>query len=230
MQTFIFSSFQESISLAFNQIITGIVTFLPTLLGAILVLLVGLVVASWVKSILIKLIKVTNLHTLITNPAILEFLKNAQFGQKIEEVIGEVVRWLIVTLFFMASMNILGFTTVIAFLNAIFGYLPSLFAAALILFVGAILAGILEKVTKGVLGGYDLSLSRFMGKFVSYTVMIVSILAAIRQLGIAQSFIDVIFTGFVATIALALGLGLGLGSKDLIKTLIEDWYSNLKKK
>lgn len=210
--------------------LAGILAFLPTLLAATLVLLVGIITAGWVKSILVKLIKVTNLHTLFTNPAIQEFLKNAQFGQKVEEVIGEIVRWLIVTLFFMASMNILGLTTVIGFLNAIFGYLPSLFAAALILFVGAVLAGILEKLTKGVLGGYDISMSRFMGKFVSYVVMIVSVLAAIRQLGIAQSFIDVIFTGFIATIALALGLGLGLGSKDLIKTLIEDWYKGLKKK
>ncbi|HEX9008376.1 MAG TPA: hypothetical protein VF837_03910, partial [Patescibacteria group bacterium] len=114
--------------------------------------------------------------------------------------------------------------------NTIFSYIPNLLAAVFILLIGVILAGILEKVVKGSLGSMDVALSRFMGKVVSYAVMIISVLAAISQMGIAQSFIEVIFTGFIATLAIALGLGFGLGSKDIIKKILEDWYENFKKK
>ncbi len=223
-------TFEDSFSVAVNQVFSGIVQFIPVLLGALLVLLVGLLLSGWAKSLTVKLLKVTKLDSLFTNPAIKEFLKNAQITEKIEVVIGEVVRWAIITLFFMASVNILGLTTVTAFLSTILSYIPNLFAAVIILLIGVILAGVLEKVVKGSLGSVDVSVSRFMGKFVSYTVMIVSVLAAISQLGIAQSFIEVIFTGFVATISLALGLGFGLGSKDLIKKVLEESYENFKSK
>ena len=207
----------------------GIVNFFPTLLGALLVFVIGLLIANWLKSLTIKLLNVTKLGNLITNPAIKDFLKNAETSQKIEEVIGEIVRWIVLALFFMASVNILGLTTVTDFLYSIFSYIPNLLASVIILLIGVVLAGILEKVVKGSLGGVDISLSRFMGKLVSYTVMIISVLAALSQMGIAQSFIEVIFTGFVVTLALAFGLGLGLGSKDIIKGILEDWYKALKK-
>ncbi len=230
MDTNIFSSFENSFSLASTQILSGILTFIPTLLGAIVVFIIGLLLAGWAKSLFVKIINITKLSDVISNPAIKEFLKNAQVNQKIEEVIGEIVRWLIIALFFTASINMLGLTTVTVFLNTIFSYLPNLVAAICILLIGVVLAGTLEKVVKGSLGGVDISLSRFMGKVVSYSVMIISVLAAISQMGIAQSFIEVMFTGFVATITLALGLGFGLGSKDIIKTILEDWYKNFKKK
>ena len=230
MQTNIVYSFENSFSLAFNQILAGIVYFIPTLVGAILLFAIGVIIANWLRSLTVKLLNVTKISSIFTNPAIKEFLKNAQVSQKLEVVLGETVRWIVITLFFMASVNLLGLSTVSIFLGNIFAYLPNLFAAVIILLIGVVVAGLLEKVVKGSLGSVDIGLSRFMGKFVSYAVMIISILAAISQLGIAQSFIDVIFTGFVATITLALGLGLGLGSKDIIKSILEDWYKNFKKK
>lgn len=221
---------QDSLSNALNQLLLGFASYLPNITGAVLLFVVGLVIAGWLKSIVTGILKVTNFHQLISNPAIKEFLKNAQLGSKLEEVLGEIVRWLTITLFFMTSMNILGLTTVTNFLNSIFSYLPNLAASVIILLIGAILSGVLEKLTKGFIGSYDLSLSRFMGKFVSYAVMIISCMAAIRQLGIAESFIDVIFTGLVATLALAFGLAFGLGGKDIVKNILEDWYSSFKKK
>ena len=230
MRTNALVTIETSFATALNEIMLGIVGFVPTLLGALLVFFIGLLLAKWLKTFTIKLINVTKIGNLITNPAIKDFLKNAETSQKIEEVIGEIVRWVVLILFFMASMNILGLTTVSAFLNTVFGYLPNLFAAVFILLIGVVLAGILEKVVKGSLGGVDVSLSRFMGKFVSYTVMIISALAALSQMGIAQSFIEVIFTGFVATLAIAFGLGVGLGSKDIIKEILDEAYKNFKKR
>lgn len=230
MNTNIVTSFEDSISLAINQIFVGMINFLPTLLGAFVLLVVGLLLAGWARSAVVKIVKISKLDSLFKNPAIKDFLENAQIGEKIEEILGEIVRWIIIALFFMASMNILGLTPVINFLNSIFAYLPNLFAAVVILLIGAILAGFLEKMVKGFVGGYDISMSRFMGKFVSYAVMVISVLTAIRQLNIAQSFIDALLYGFVATFVIALGLGLGLGSKDLIKNILEDWYQDFKKR
>ena len=221
---------ESSFSSALNEMLLGILGFVPVLLGSLVVFLIGVIIANWLKSLTVRIINITKIGSLITNPAVKDFLKNAETSQKVEEVIGEIVRWAVFILFFMASINILGLTTVTDFLNSIFSYLPTLLASVIILLVGVVVAGLLEKVVKGSLGGLDISISRFMGKLVSYTVMIIAVLAALSQMGIAQNFVDVIFTGFVATLTLALGLGIGLGSKDIIKAILEDWYKNFKKR
>ena len=230
MNTSVLYSFENSLSYAFNQVVIGIVNFIPSLLGSIVLFLVGLLVAGWLKTLTEKLINLTRLGGIVKNAAIKEFLKNAQITSKIETIIGEVVRWIVIILFFVASVNVLGLTSFSDFLNNIIRGIPTLIAAILILMVGIVIAGFLEKMVKGSLGSKDPAFSRLMGKIVSYATLTIFVLASISQLGIASFFIQTTFIGFIAALAIGIGISLGLGSKDIIKTLLEGWYKNLKKK
>ncbi|HOX96232.1 MAG TPA: hypothetical protein PLI45_02530 [Candidatus Woesebacteria bacterium] len=230
MNTSVLYSFENSLSYAFNQVVIGIVNFIPSLLGSIVLFLVGLLVAGWLKTLTEKLINLTKLGGIVKNAAIKEFLKNAQITSKIETIIGEVVRWIVIILFFVASVNVLGLTSFSDFLNNIIRGIPTLIAAILILMVGIVIAGFLEKMVKGSLGSKDPAFSRLMGKIVSYATLTIFVLASISQLGIASFFIQTTFIGFIAALAIGIGISLGLGSKDIIKTLLEGWYKNLKKK
>lgn len=230
MNTNVFYSFENSLSFAFNQVLVGIVGFIPSFLGAVVLFLLGLILAGWLKTLTIKLVNLTKLGGIIKNSAFKEFLKNAQMTQKIEIIIGEIVHWLVIILFFVASINVLGLTSVSQFLNSIILGIPTLIAAIIILVVGVFIAGFLEKMVKGSLGSGDPAFSRLVGKVVSYATLTLFILAAISQLGIARFFIETTFTGFVAALALGIGISLGLGSKDLVKTLLDGWYKNLKAK
>jgi len=203
--------------------------FLPTLVGAILILVVGLIVSKWVKSLVTKLAVITKVSQLTKNPAIRDFLDNAQITTKFENVLGEVAKWLVLLYFVINAANYVGLTAVSQLLNSLFSVIPSLIAALIILFLGVILSGFLEKLIKGSLGASDPSLSRFAGRVVSYTTMTIFILAALAQLGIASFFIQITYVGFILTLALALGLGIGLGSKDIFKQILESWYKKVQK-
>lgn len=229
MYTNTFLSLESSFSLALNQILVGVISYIPNILGALLLFILGLIVAGWLKTLTTKLIDVTKLGSLFNSPAFTEFSKNAQISQKIEVTIGEIVRWIVIAIFFMASVNILGLTAVSLFINGIIFAIPTVLAAIIILIVGVVISGFLEKMVKGSLGSVDPSMSRLIGKVVSYSTMTFFILAAISQLGIARFFIETAYTGLIATLALSLGIGFGLGSKDLIKKLLESWYEKLQK-
>lgn len=229
MYTNTFQSLENSFSIALNQILVGVISYIPNILGALILFLLGLIVAKWLKSLVVKLVDVTKIGNLLNSPAFREFTKNAEISQKIEVVIGEVIRWFVIAIFFMASVNILGLNSVSLFVNNIISAIPTVLAAILILVVGVVVSGFFEKMVKGSLGSSDPSFARLVGKFVSYATMIFFILAAVSQLGIARFFIETTFTGLVAALALSLGISLGLGSKDLTKKLMEDWYKKLEK-
>lgn len=230
MNTNFVYSFENSLTFAFNQVLVGIIGFIPSLLGAVVLFLVGLILAGWLKRLVIKLLNLAKLGGHFKNVSLNEFLKNAQITQKIEIIVGEIVHWLVIILFFIASINVLGLNSVSDFLNGIILGIPTVIAAVIILIVGVVIAGFLEKLVKGSLGSGDPALSRLLGKVVSYATLTLFILAAISQLGIATFFIETTFIGFIAALALGMGISLGLGSKDLVKTLLEGWYKNIKSK
>jgi hypothetical protein len=220
---------ENALLTAGQDVLLAIVNFIPVLFSAVLVFAFGTLVARWTKLGLVKLLNLSRLADLISTPAVKKFLKNASITKKIDDVLGEIVRYIVLLIFFVTSVNLLGLSTVTQVLNGVLAYLPNIFAAILILVAGVLLAGFLEKVVKGSLGSIDLRSSRLMGKFTSYLIMVVTVLAAISQLGIAQPFVGTLFIGFVSMLSLALGLGFGLGSKDLIKQVLEDWHKNFKK-
>ena len=224
-----FLNVQNSLSEATISILTSIVSYIPTLLAALIVFVIGLVLANWLKLLVIKLLNLLRLSDLLGKGGAKQFLADADITQKVEIVIGQLVRYIVILIFAVAAINLLGLNTVTQVLNGLLSYIPNILAAVFILGAGVVLAGFLEKVVKGSLGSLDLKLSRLMAKATSYLIVVFATLAAISQLGIAKNFIDTLFVGFVGMLALALGLSLGLGSKDLVKSILEDWYKGFKK-
>ena len=204
-------------------------SFFPNLVGAILVLALGIILGNWGRAAIVKALQLLKFETFIKDTNFKKFLKKAEITHKLEDVLGAVIKWVIVLVFFIASVNILGLTTVSDMLGSILGYIPSIFSAVIVLAIGILLAGFVERVVKGSLATVDLKTSRLMGKIASYTVVTIAALAALSELNIAENFINILFIGFVAMLALGFGLAIGLGGKDLVAVMLTDWHKNLKK-
>ena len=223
------SNWQDAIIVAGSSVLSRLAIFIPNLLGAILILIIGWLAGAWLKFLVSKILGAVKLNALITGTAVDSFLKKAEIRGKIEDILGSTVRWLTIFIFFIAAVNILGLSTVSQVLNNILGYMPKVFSAAIVLLAGVLLAGLVESLVKGAVGSVAVSFSRFLGKLASWIVMIFATLAAISELGIAANFINTLITGTIAMLSLGLGLALGLGSKDVVKEILTEWYNGVKK-
>ncbi len=230
MNNLVVSSWQESFFVALATILTNIVSYIPTILGALLVFLLGIILSKWISSLVVRFLRLIKLSNLFQKIGFSPFLQKADIKIKLEEIIGGIIRWLVVLVFFVTAVNILGLTTVSLVLNNILGYIPRVISAVLILALGVLVAGFVESFVKGALVQVDLKVSLLLGKVASYLVVIFSSLAAINELGIAQSFINILFMGVIASVSLGFGLAVGLGAKDLVGRILEDWYKTFKKK
>ena len=221
---------QQALFLAGSNILSSFVNFLPDLLGALIIFFVGLVLAKWVKALVVKVLGLVSLDKLVRSTGLNQFLTKAEIKVKVEAFLGEIARWLIIAVFSIAAINVIGLTTVSAVLTSLLVYIPNIISAVLILTVGVMLAGLVENLVKGTVSQVEVKTSRLLSKIASYLVVIVAILAAVNELGIAQSLINTLFTGLVATLTLGIGLALGLGGKDVISKVLLDWYTQFKKK
>jgi hypothetical protein len=223
------ANWQQAFLMATNNIIANVLSFIPTLIAALLVFLVGLILARWAKTLTVKLFEALSLSAVVKKSGFDQFLKKAEIKIKIEEILGGIVKWIIILIFFVTTINILGLTTVSLVLNNILNYIPRIISAVLVLTVGVLLAGLIEGIVKGALAQVDLKTSRLLGKISSWLVVIFSTLAAINELRIAQTLVNTLFIGFVSMLALGFGLAIGLGAKDLVAGILKNWYENFKK-
>lgn len=226
---FDYQAWQNALGMVAGTALAQTFSFLPNLVGSILVLGLGILLGNWGRKGIIKALQLLKFESMVKDTAFKKFLKKADITHKIEDVFGSIIKWVIVLVFFIASVNILGLTTVSDLLAGILSYVPSILSAVIVLAIGILLAGVVERVVKGALATVDLKTSRLMGKIASYTIITIAALAALSELNIAESFINILFIGFVSMLAIGFGLALGLGGKDLVAKLLTDWHASLKK-
>lgn len=218
------TTFSESLAYISAQVITQVSIYVPRILGALLILLIGAAVAKAIKKVVVKVLERMMVAKILTNTPVEHFFKNAEFSEKLEEVVGSIVYWLLMLVVLHTCISVLGLEPLSAVLDRILEYIPRIIAAILVLFFGVLLAGVVESVVKGAIKSIDGKSSRLLGKVASYMVVTITVMAAISELGIASDFIMILFVGFVGMLAIGTGLAVGLGGQDVVRKMLNTWY------
>jgi hypothetical protein len=202
---------------------------LASLLGATVIFIVGLILAYWVKKLIVGFLRVVKVDKLSADYGIEEFLKKAEFKTSFVEIIGTVFEWIIILVFFLAAVEILGLEGLSRVLMGVLSYVPNIIAAALILAFGYLIAGAVAGLVRSALMSVDHDIAKPLGSFTRWLIIVLAAFAAIDQLQIAQGLVDVVYQGLTYTVVLSIGLAVGLGSKDVVSKILNDWYEKIKK-
>ncbi len=198
-----------------------VVAFLPALVGALLVLIVGLIVAAGLERLVERLVYYLKLDALLRKLGVEMHLERANLELNAGRFLGRVVYWFILIAFFLASSDILGFTALSGFLGDVLLYIPNVIVAALIVFAAVVVANFLKGLVLASVLGARLHAAKFLGLLAWWTVVVFGLLTAAVQLNIAVAVINTVITGVVAMLALAGGLAFGLGGRDAAMRWIE---------
>lgn len=223
------SSWQSALLTSWSEVWSSFLRVLPSVVGAIVVFAIGLVLAYWVKRLLIRGLKLIRLESATSKLGIDQYLTKAEIKFSFIELIGTVAEWIIILVFFLAVVDVLGLSAVSSVLAGVLGYLPNVLAAALIFAAGYIVAGLADGLVRGALVSVDHDLARPVGKLSRWVIMLVAFFAAVDQLQIARGLIQTFFQGLTYTVVLIVGLSVGLGAKDLVSKILNDWYDKIKK-
>ena len=182
----------NSVSGPFSNMVQQFLLFIPQLLAAVAVGFIGWIVANLVKVGLTKLLNKTQLdEKLSQDVGVNSFSQN----------ISEIVYWLILLLFLPIVLSILGLNGLLYpiqnMVNEAVVFLPNIFMAGIIIFVGYILAKIVRGITEGLLGSLNVqqhaekiglfknsNLPKVLGSFVFAIIIITSLIIAFEALGV----------------------------------------------
>lgn len=204
----------EAITLSLLNMWDRFMDFLPAFIGALLVFILGLVVAIALGKVAERIVRVARIDQALDKIHFGDQFRKAGIQVKMSVFFGELVKWFFVLVFLMAATNILGLSQVTDFLNDIILYIPNIVVATIILTIAFLVGNFVYAIVRGstrVAGVVSASALAVISK---WAIIISGLVAALDQLDIAVVPINTIFVGIIAALSLAFGLAFGLGGRD----------------
>lgn len=205
-----------------TTLISNLLAYIPQFFGGLLILVVGLFLASVLKKAVKVFFRVVKLE---------KWLEEAKVAKDKEvrvwtEIFAELVRWSVVILFLVPAAESWGVPRVTAVLNQILLYLPNVFVAVIVGLVGMVIANLTHDIVKQGAKDIGSKAAKSLANIARYAILFFTGLIVLNQLGVASDLIRILFTGIVAMMAIAGGLAFGLGGKEMASGILQD----LKKK
>lgn len=212
--------------LSLSPVVVGLQDYLPRFFGGLVILLVGLLVSRLVARLVLALLKALRVGKFLVQVRVLS--EEGQF--KVWEVLfAQLSKWTVVILFLVPAVETWGLSKVTDVLNGLLLYLPNVFVAVIVGLLGFVIANLTADVVRQSAKGLDEKASAFLAGVANYAILFFTALVILSQLGVAADLVRILFTGFVAMMALAGGLAFGLGGKDLANEILKRLRDRLTK-
>lgn len=204
--TAIFNSLSNAVNL--------ILTFIPRLIGFLVILIVGLIIASLVSRAVTFLLRKVGFDRVSDRIGLTRFEQRMGVQLDSAGILGKVVYWFILLIFLVPAADALGLPAVSSVLNTLVAFLPNVFVAILVLFLGALAATVVADLVRGATASTNVGNPNIFANIARWAIIGFAALIALEQLKIAPDLLNELFGGLVAAVALAVGLSFGLGGQE----------------
>lgn len=215
------NTWSDIFSLSFTNLWLGVSVFIPKLLVAIVIVLVGWGLGVLFGRVVSQIIKAIKIDEALRRAGVENFLNKGGLNLDSGKFLGGLVRWFIYLVFLVGALDVLKLTQVTEFLKQILNYLPQVIVAVLILIAAGLIADVMKKIVLSSAMGAEISSAGLLATVTKWVIWVFAILVALSQLGIAAGFIQTIFTGLVVALSLGLGLSFGLGGQEAASKVLD---------
>jgi hypothetical protein len=216
----------DAIFLSITNALNTLLAAIPQIIGALLILLIGWIIAGIVARILRELLERAGVDRLFAQHG------GEVYGSRSAElrpsvVASEIVKWIIRFVFLVAAANVLGMTQVSVLLNQVLLWLPNLLIAVVILLVAPLLGRFVRGIIEVGAGQMGFGNARILGRIAEIAIISFAVVIAMYQIGIANDLISILFIGVVGALAIAFGLAFGLGGREVAAEITRGWYTEM---
>lgn len=209
----------------------SIVAFLPALLGAILIVIVGWIVAAVLRAVTERILESVGFDRWVGRHGLKQVVEDGE-GNAMEvdpsNWVARLVFWLVMIASVLLAFNALGLTAVNALLVGAIAYIPLIIVAIIEVVVAFVIASLVHDLVRGALG--NVSGSDTIAMTMQYVIIAVGIFMALSQLGIAPVIVNSLFIALLAAMVLIASISFGIGGIDTAKKVISDWYASGQQK
>lgn len=225
-----FQTLAAMLQQSFANLLASTVAFIPNLLVAIIVFVIGWFLGSIVGRIIAQAVRAAKVDHALKSAGVEDVVKRAGYSLDSGAFLGGLVKWFVIIVFFMFALQVLNLTAVTLFLNqVVLTFIPQVIVAVLILLVAAVIAEVAQGVVIGAARAAGIRSAGFAGTVTRWAIWAFAIIMALSQLGIGAAYFQTLFMGIVVALSLAFGLSFGLGGQDAAARFLEKTRESMNK-
>lgn len=215
-------NWDEAVLTSATNVLTSIGNFLPALVGAIVILIIGFIAANLIGAIVTRFLVALRFNQIADKAEVNRFIFNAGVRMTAAEIVGQLGYWFVLITAFLAAADTLGLHQVSVILGSILFYIPNVVVAVVIIVAGALVADLLSNLVRGAVRTASTATGQTIARITKWSILAFAALLALEQLGIAQKLVETLFTGLVAALAIAFGLAFGLGGQRFASSILDE--------
>jgi len=204
-----------------QEMLTRMVGYLPTLLGALIILIVGWIIAKAIRGIVNRVLKLIRFDKLADKAGISEILHKGGLKATTSEVLSGLVYWLVIIMVLVMVVNALGMPQASSILESLYTYIPNVIAAIFVLVIGMFLASFVSGIVRTAASNANLPKPDMLAGISRWAIIIFATTISLKELGIAPLLVTTTFNIIFGGVCLALALAFGLGGKDAVAKYLE---------
>ncbi len=215
---------REIVVSALSELGTDLVVFVPRLLGALLILLIGWVVARVAQAVAAGILSRAGLDAAGERLGVDSTLRGSGIEARPSMLIARLLFWLLMLTFLLSAVETLGLSAVTMTIDRLIGYLPNVIAAALIVLVGLLTGRFAGNLVSSAAAAAQLPYARHLGSAARAAIGIAVIVLSLEQLGVDAGILMWTVITLLAAGSLGLGLSFALGSREVVGSIIAGYY------
>jgi Conserved TM helix len=201
--------------------------FLPNLLGFVVILVVGYILAKVVKGVVVKLLRKAGLDEALHSGHSGQYVEKLSPGASPAKLIGAVAFWLIFLFVLSAAIGALKIPAVTSFMNDVLAYLPNVIAAVIIFVIAGVVAGAIATLVTKTMG--DTPTGKLVATVVPLLIMAIATFMILNQLRIAPAIVTITYAVLLGSLGLGMALAFGLGGRETAGRLVSGAYTKAQR-
>jgi hypothetical protein len=224
-----YPTYQAVIVQALGDLYSKTLTYLPNLVAAIIVVILGWLLAIFLSSVVRKILDIIKIDHLANQLGLKSLSEKTDTKLSLAALGAWLVKWFFFLGSFIAAADILGLQEVSTFLyQDVLNYAGHVVVAMAILLLGILAANFFAEIVVATVKASGLHKGESLGTLTKWSIVAFTIIAALSQLQIATAFLQDLFRAIVAMLAIAGGLAFGLGGRDHAKKVLDSIENGLK--
>lgn len=203
--------------------------YIPAIAGAIVILIVGWLIAKLVETVIVRVLKAVKLDMASDKAGLSNVLAQGEIRMSVSELIGAVIYWIIILVVIATALGTLNLTVAADLIARLIEYVPNILGAIFIVIVGTFVADFVSAIVRTTANNAGLKKANLMAKMIKTILVVFSIVIAIEQLKIASTLIVLAVNVILISIGIGIALAFGLGCKDIAGKFVQDLVNDMKK-
>jgi hypothetical protein len=219
---------QDALMKSFENFGTAIANYVPIIISALVILLVGWIISKIVAKVVLKALEIIKLDDVLNKIGLDKMLAKIKDGLSAAKILSKVVYYILMLLFVTSAAQVLGWDMITNGIASFISYIPTLSVALVIFVVGVYIAELIKNMIYTAANSIGVSGAKAIANIVYYLLFIFIAITALNQAGVDTDIITSNITLILGSLLLAFAISYGFASRNLVSNLLSSYYGKGK--